>query len=92
MAVNLKSRITRLEQVSGGEEPLIIIIVIFGQPEDAFIGFQIDGEFVPPLADESMQETEDRVIAELQNRCDGRHHVVLPVYAPDSDLVEEVPK
>ncbi len=92
MAANLKSRIARLESVSGGEEPLIIIIVIFGEPETAFTGFQIDGEFVAPIEGESMQETEARVIAELEDRRDGRHHIVIPIYAPGFDLVEEVTK
>jgi hypothetical protein len=93
MAANLKSRLVRLEQqTGGGVEPLIVKLSRFDAPDAVFSGFRVRDEFFGRDPGESIDDTERRVVGILRNRRDATTHVLRPVTSGVCKFVEELPE
>jgi hypothetical protein len=93
MVASLKSRLARLEQQGGGGgEPLIVTFARLKAPDDAFNGFNVNGEFFARNDGETIDETKTRVAELMRRRRDARVYVLKPVMARTCKFAEELPE
>jgi hypothetical protein len=93
MAANLKSRLVRLEQQNGGTSgALIVTFARLSAPDDAFKGFNVNGEFFARNDGESIEEAKGRVADLMRHRGDAAMYVLKPVLARPCKFAEELPE
>lgn len=93
MAANLKSRLVRLEQQNGGAgSAQIVTFARWNAPDDAFLGFNVSGEFFAREDGESIDQTEDRVADLMRRRRDASVYVLKPVLSRPCNFAEELPE
>lgn len=93
MPANLKSRLMRLEQHSGGADgPLIVTFARLNAPDDAFSGFNVSGEFFKREDGESIDDTEKRLAELMKSRRNAAIYVLKPVLSRPCEFAEELPE